>query len=73
MAIKSLLGLQGVQWVWRLVVVRVSWSGHPRLPKKNGNKEPSINLLLNDLLAIYVITINLFLRSPFLFLQKIIQ
>jgi hypothetical protein len=26
-----LLGLQGVQWVWGLVVVLVSWTGHPRL------------------------------------------
>ena len=29
-----LLGLQGVQWVRGLVVVRVSWPGHPGLPKK---------------------------------------
>ena len=29
-----LLGLQGVQWVRGLVVARVSWSGHPGLPKK---------------------------------------
>jgi hypothetical protein len=29
-----LLGLQGVQWVWKLVVVRVNWPGHLRLKKK---------------------------------------
>jgi len=29
-----LLGLQGIQWVRGLVVVRVSWPGHPGLPKK---------------------------------------
>jgi hypothetical protein len=27
-------GLQGVQWVRELVVVRVSWPGHPGLQKK---------------------------------------
>jgi len=32
-----LLGLQGVQWVRGLVVVRVSWPGHPGLPKKKKN------------------------------------
>jgi len=31
---KYLLGLQGVQWVRGLVVVRVNWPGHPGLPKK---------------------------------------
>ena len=35
-----LLGLQGVQWVRGLVVVRVSWPGHPGLPKK---KEGMLN------------------------------
>jgi hypothetical protein len=29
-----LLGLQGIQWVRGLVVVRVSWLGHPGLKKK---------------------------------------
>jgi hypothetical protein len=29
-----LLGLQGVQWIRGLVVVRVNWSGHPGLSKK---------------------------------------
>jgi hypothetical protein len=29
-----LLGLQGVQWIQGLVVVRVSWPGHPGLQKK---------------------------------------
>jgi hypothetical protein len=28
------LGLQGVQWAVELVVVRASWSGHPRKSKK---------------------------------------
>jgi hypothetical protein len=28
------LGLQGVQWAVRLVVVRASWPGHPRKSKK---------------------------------------
>jgi hypothetical protein len=28
------LGLQGVQWALRLVVVRASWPGHPRKSKK---------------------------------------
>jgi len=36
-----LLGLQGVQWVRELVVVRVSWSGHPGLPK---NKRDEIQI-----------------------------
>jgi len=40
-----LLGLQGVQWVRELVVVRVSWLGHPGLPKKK--KNPCSKLLLN--------------------------
>jgi len=29
-----LLGLQGVQWVWKLVVVHVSWSEYPDYEKK---------------------------------------
>jgi len=29
-----LLNLQGVQWIRELVVVRVSWPGHPGLKKK---------------------------------------
>jgi hypothetical protein len=32
-----LLGLQGVHWVWGLVVVLVSWPGHPGLSKKKKN------------------------------------
>jgi hypothetical protein len=39
-----LLGLQGVQWIRGLVVVRVSWPGHPRLYKKKvfkKKKKPS--------------------------------
>jgi len=33
------LGLQGVQWVVGLVVVRASWPGHPRKsPKKKKNR-----------------------------------
>ena len=31
----NLLGLQGVQWIWELVVVRVSWPGHLGYKKKN--------------------------------------
>jgi len=29
-----LLSLQGVQWIRKLVVVRVNWSGHPGLKRK---------------------------------------
>jgi hypothetical protein len=33
------LDLQDIQWVWKLVVVRVSWLGHPELPKEIKNKK----------------------------------
>jgi hypothetical protein len=32
-----LQSLQGIQWIQELVVMRVSWSRHPRLKKKNYN------------------------------------
>jgi hypothetical protein len=32
-----LLSLQGFQWVWGIVVVPISWSGHPELSKNNNN------------------------------------
>ena len=41
-----LLGLQGVQWVRGLVVVRVSWPGHPGLPKKKKMISSCYNHLL---------------------------
>ena len=44
-----LLGLQGVQWVRGLVVVRVSWPGHPGLQKKKKKKE---TLALLDLVKV---------------------
>jgi hypothetical protein len=28
------LGLQGVQWIWKLIVMYVSWPKHPKLLKK---------------------------------------
>jgi len=36
-----LLGLQGVQWVRELVVVCVSWPGHPGLKKNEKKKSHS--------------------------------
>jgi len=45
-----LLGLQGVQWIQGLVVVRVSWPGHPGLQKKkkscNNNWQSKIELII---------------------------
>jgi hypothetical protein len=41
-----LLGLQGVQWIRGLIVVRVSWPGYPGLPKKK--KKCNVPLLLTD-------------------------
>jgi hypothetical protein len=32
-----LLGLQDIQWIRGLVMVRVSWPGHPELKKKEKN------------------------------------
>ena len=39
-----LLGLQGVQWIRRLVVVRVNWFGNSELPKKE-KKDSDIHVL----------------------------
>jgi hypothetical protein len=55
-----LLNLQGVQWVRELVVVRVSWPGHPGLSNNNNNNKyiVSSSLITLGLLKIYMI-INL--------------
>ena len=42
-----LLGLQGVQWVRGLVVVRVSWPGHPGLKKKKRTAMNTCHLFLH--------------------------
>jgi len=47
-----LLGLQGVQWIRGLVVMGVSWSGHPRLKKK---KKKNLNIKWNKILFQVVI------------------
>jgi len=39
-----LLGLQDVLWVWELVVVRVSWPGHPGFSKKKQKKQQKLQL-----------------------------
>jgi hypothetical protein len=40
-----LLGLQDVQWVWGLVVVRISWPGHSELSKKKEKKNNNMGKL----------------------------
>jgi hypothetical protein len=42
-----LLGLQGIQLVRGLVVVRVSWPGHPGLPKKKSDRYMTHNTILH--------------------------
>jgi hypothetical protein len=44
-----LLGLQGVQWIRELVVMRVSWPGHPGLSKeKEEEEEETLNASLQN-------------------------
>jgi len=48
-----LLGLQGVQWVRELVVVRVSWPEHPGLPKKKKKSSCTANFILQTISSNY--------------------
>jgi hypothetical protein len=44
-----LLGLQGIQWIQRLVVVRLNWLGRPSLKKKYND----IIMFIYNILEIY--------------------
>jgi hypothetical protein len=39
--------LAGVQWIWKLIVMRISWPGHPELYiKKKVHRETGLVVLL---------------------------
>jgi hypothetical protein len=42
-----LLGLQSVQWIRELIVVRVNWPEHPGLPKKKKLKRKLQQIQIN--------------------------
>ena len=62
-----LLGLQGIQWVRGLVVVRVSWPKHPGLLKKKNKRRqislPKVShfswLPTSNLPTIYILSLSL--------------
>jgi hypothetical protein len=65
-----LLGLQGVQWVRGLVLVRVSWPGHPGLQKNkkkvDKNSPHAINYHTSQLLMMNCMLCANFVMNHFL-------